>query len=44
MNDETFLLQHNKESFYCSMEYGWFAFDAARLVEFRLVSVGDEMA
>ena len=26
------------------MEYGWFAFDAARLTELRLVSVGDEMA
>ena len=43
MNYETFLSQRNKESFY--LQHGiWFAFGAARLVEFRLVSVGDEMA
>ena len=38
-----FALQHN-EGFLFSALNIWFAFGAARLVEFRLVSVGDEMA
>ena len=44
MNYETFLLQHNNESFLFAALNIRFAFGAARLVVFRLVSVGDEMA
>ena len=44
MNYEIFLYQHNNESSLFAALDIWFAFGAARLVEFRLVSVGDEMA
>ena len=38
-----FSLTHNKENFLFAALNIWFAFGAARLVVFRLVSVGDEM-
>ena len=44
MNYETFLYQHNNESSLFAALNMWFAFGAARLVVFRLVSFEDEMA